>query len=231
MILADDLDRALESCEKEVIATHLAEAGTAASLRDWLTQALGSAEYAEQLFLLCERLEIGRDTIIAEQGDPAHSMHFILESRIGIIVKMDDGRMIRVRSLGPHTTIGEMGLITRQKRSATIKAEVPSVLYELSADAYERTQASERRAGPSPAHVYRARHGRAAELRQQGDRRAAPLKPVAAGNRAFRLRRIAATPTRDAPATGRNFNEIHRLTRHFRIGLIPICEAALPARV
>jgi sulfate permease, SulP family len=138
VILADDLDRALESCEREVIAMHLAEGGTAESLRDWLTQALGSAEHAEQLFQLCERLEVGKDKIIAEQGDPARSMHFILEGRIGIIVKMDDGRLIRVRSLGPHTTIGEMGLITRQKRSATIKAEVPSVLYELSADAYER---------------------------------------------------------------------------------------------
>jgi SulP family sulfate permease len=135
-LIADDV--ILADGEKEVIATHLAESGTAASLRDWLTQALGSAEYAEQLFQLCERLEVGKDTIIAEQGDPAHSMHFILEGRIGIIVKMDDGRMIRVRSLGPHTTIGEMGLITRQKRSATIKAEVPSVLYELNADAYER---------------------------------------------------------------------------------------------
>ena len=82
--------------------------------------------------------EVSKDTIIAEQGDPARSMHFILEGRIGIIVKMDDGRLIRVRSLGPHTTIGEMGLITRQKRSATIRSEVPSVLYELNADAYER---------------------------------------------------------------------------------------------
>ena len=87
---------------------------------------------------LCERLEVGKDEIIAAQGEPARSMHFILEGRVGIIVKMDDGRMVRVRSLGPHTTIGEMGLITRQTRSATIKAEVPSVLYELSADAYER---------------------------------------------------------------------------------------------
>jgi sulfate permease, SulP family len=55
-----------------------------------------------------------------------------------IIVKMDDARSIRVRSLGPHTTIGEMGLITSQLRSATIQAEIPSVLYALSADAYER---------------------------------------------------------------------------------------------
>ena len=65
-------------------------------------------------------------------------MHFILEGRVGIIVETEDGRLIRVRSLGPHTTIGEMGLITRSSRSATIQAEVPSVLYELSADAYER---------------------------------------------------------------------------------------------
>ena len=43
-----------------------------------------------------------------------------------------------MRSLGQHTIIGEMGLITQKARSATIKAEVASVLYELSADAYER---------------------------------------------------------------------------------------------
>ena len=65
-------------------------------------------------------------------------MHFILEGRINILVKMDDGRLIRERSLGPHTTTGEMGLISKQLRSATIQAEVPSVLYVLSAEAYER---------------------------------------------------------------------------------------------
>ena len=41
-----------------------------------------------------------------------------------------------VRSLGPHTTTGEMGLITGRPRSATIRAEVPSTLYELSLEAY-----------------------------------------------------------------------------------------------
>jgi len=60
------------------------------------------------------------------------------EGRVGIIVKFDDGRSVRVRSLGPHTTIGEMGLITRQVRSATIQAELDSVLYALSFEAYER---------------------------------------------------------------------------------------------
>lgn len=65
-------------------------------------------------------------------------MHFILEGRVGIIVKLEDGRSIRLRSLGPHTTTGEMGLITQQVRSATIQAEMRSVVYSLSTDAYER---------------------------------------------------------------------------------------------
>jgi SulP family sulfate permease len=135
--VSSDLDRALETCEEEVIAAHSVGGGGGGTLRDWLTEALGNTEFAEQLSLLCKRLEVDKDQIIAAQGEPAGSMHFILEGRVGIIVTMDDGRMIRVRSLGPHTTIGEMGLITRQVRSATIQAEVPSVLYELSADAYE----------------------------------------------------------------------------------------------
>ena len=138
VILADDLDRALESCEKAVIAAHLAEGSGGSTLRDWLNRALGSPKLGEELAALCQRLEVGKGEIIAEQGTPARSMHFILEGRINILVKMDDGRLIRVRSLGPHTTTGEMGLISKQLRSATIQAEVPSVLYVLSAEAYER---------------------------------------------------------------------------------------------
>jgi ABC-2 type transport system ATP-binding protein len=64
--------------------------------------------------------------------------------RVGIIVAFDDGRSVRVRSLGPHTTIGEMGLITRQLRSATIQAEIDSVLYALSVEAYERLKSENR---------------------------------------------------------------------------------------
>lgn len=142
--LAPDLDRALESCEEETIAAHLAESGRAESLNEWLSQALGSAELAEQLAKHLKRLEVGKDEIVAKQGSPANSMHFILDGRVGIIVTMDDGRKIRVRSLGQHTTIGEMGLITKQQRSATIQAEVPSLLYALSTDAYERIKTENR---------------------------------------------------------------------------------------
>ncbi|MGC1712845.1 MAG: hypothetical protein WA717_14815 [Methyloceanibacter sp.] len=70
MILADDLDRALESCERAVIEAHLAEAGTARTLRYWLSQALGNEAYGEELAAACERLDVGKDEIIAAQGEP-----------------------------------------------------------------------------------------------------------------------------------------------------------------
>jgi SulP family sulfate permease len=66
-----------------------------------------------------------------QAGDPADSMHFILDGRVGIMVPADDDRTTRVRSLGRYTTIGEMGLVSNTPRSATIQAEVASVLYVL----------------------------------------------------------------------------------------------------
>jgi SulP family sulfate permease len=136
--VASDLDRALESCEQQVIESHRAEVDDRPSLQSWLAEALNSAEHADRLAAYCQRLEFEDGDIIARQGEPAASMHFILQGRVGIIVELDDGRTMRVRSLGEHTTIGEMGLITRRPRSATIRAEAPSVLYELTAEAYEK---------------------------------------------------------------------------------------------
>jgi SulP family sulfate permease len=136
VIVAADIDRALESCEDAIIAAHRGESGELDSLRGWLGKALGGVEHADALAALCHRFEVGPGEIVARQGEPSNSMHFILDGRIGIVVDMGDGHAVRVRSLGRHTTIGEMGLISGRPRSATIQAEAPSVLYELSLERF-----------------------------------------------------------------------------------------------
>jgi SulP family sulfate permease len=138
VVVASDLDRALESCEQAIIEAHRAEVSDSRSLRAWLSEALGDAGLADRLAEYCRRLEVQPGDVIARQGDPATSMHLILEGRVGIIVDLPEGRTARVRSLGGHTTVGEMGLITQSPRSATIQAEAASVLYVLDADAFER---------------------------------------------------------------------------------------------
>lgn len=137
MIIGRDLDHALEFCENGIIEAHQTEGDRAPSLQEWLADALASKEYADVLAEQCKRVEVRPGEIIARQGERADSMHFILQGRIGIFVNLDDGRSIRVRSLGPYTSIGEMGLITSHPRSATVQAEVASVLYVLGLEAFE----------------------------------------------------------------------------------------------
>jgi SulP family sulfate permease len=137
ILRAPDLDHALEACENRLVAVHRGEDGGTRTLHEWLEVALGSDALARQLATHCVRHDFAAGERIARQGEAADCMHFILEGRVGIMVEMAEGRAVRVRSLGPHTTIGEMGLITRQPRSASIQAEVDSVLYSLSVEAYE----------------------------------------------------------------------------------------------
>jgi len=136
--IASDLDRALETCEQSIIEAHRAEVTESRSLRAWMSEEFGDTQLADCLAERCRRLEVQTGDVIAQQGELASSMHFILEGRVGIIVDLPDGRTMRVRSLGRHTTVGEMGLITHSPRSATIQAETASVLYELDSDAFDR---------------------------------------------------------------------------------------------
>ncbi|WP_256807628.1 SulP family inorganic anion transporter [Bradyrhizobium sp. Bra64] len=132
-----ELDRALEWCENELISQHRELAQEEASLRDWFARILGSEDDADELIRRCHRIEVEAGEVIVEAGAPADSMHFILEGRVGIMIPADDDRTTRVRSLGRYTTIGEMGLVSNTPRSATIQAEVDSVLYVLNTHQFD----------------------------------------------------------------------------------------------
>ena len=165
-----ELDHALEWCENEIIAQHQDREGEEASLRDWFTEILGTEHDAQELIQRCQRLEVDAGEIIVSAGDAADSMHFILDGRVGIMIPAGEGRTTRVRSLGRYTTIGEMGLVSQAPRSATIQAEVASVLYVLSTHQFEAIKTREPGARPEAADLFRLCHGRAADLRQPHDR-------------------------------------------------------------
>jgi sulfate permease, SulP family len=135
--IVPELDRALEWCENEIIVQHQGLEQEEASLRDWFTQILGTEDDAAELIGRCQRIEIDAGEIIVNAGDAADSMHFILDGRVGIMIPAGEDRIARVRSLGRYTTIGEMGLVSQALRSATIQAEVASILYVLDRHQFE----------------------------------------------------------------------------------------------
>lgn len=131
VIIIPELDHALEWCENEIISQHQGLAREETSLRDWFARILDSEDDADRLIHRCQRIEVEAGEVIVQAGDPADSMLFILEGRVGVMVPAEDDRSTRVRSLGRYTTIGEMGLVSHAPRSATIQAEIDSVLYVL----------------------------------------------------------------------------------------------------
>src|SRR5580700_6254984 len=135
--IVPELDHALEWCENEIIEQYQGREQEEASLRDWFIRILGTEEDAAELIHRCQRLEVDAGEVIVSAGDAADSMHFILDGRVGIMIAAGEGGTTRVRSLGRYTTIGEMGLVSHAPRSATIQAEISSILYVLSADQFE----------------------------------------------------------------------------------------------
>jgi SulP family sulfate permease len=131
VLIAPELDHALEWCENAIIARHQDRTLEEANLRDWFSQILGNGEDAGELMQRCERLEVTAGHTIVRAGDAADAMHFILDGRVGVMIPAEHGGTTRVRSLGRYTTIGEMGLVAQMPRSATIQAETDSVLYAL----------------------------------------------------------------------------------------------------
>jgi CRP-like cAMP-binding protein len=89
---------------------------------------------------------------------------------------MGDGHAVRVRSLGRHTIIGEMGLISGRPRSATIQTGTASVLYELSAGRFDELKREQPALGQALLSLCNRGDGRMAEFRQPRDRRVAAVR-------------------------------------------------------
>ncbi|QQO33658.1 cyclic nucleotide-binding domain-containing protein [Bradyrhizobium diazoefficiens] len=77
------------------------------------------------------RFDVGA-TIVAE-GAPGRSMFIVKSGRLAVSKRADSGSVIPISVLQPGDFFGEMTLIEMQNRSATVVAESPTVLYELTA--------------------------------------------------------------------------------------------------
>jgi CRP/FNR family cyclic AMP-dependent transcriptional regulator len=81
--------------------------------------------------LVERRFDVGA-TVVAE-GEPGRSMYIVHSGKLVVSKLGESGRAIRMTGLGPGDFFGEMTLIEVQNRSATVVAESPTVLYELTA--------------------------------------------------------------------------------------------------
>jgi len=117
----------LTSCrELAVMATPLAAGGVMGVLP-------GQLDVMRDL-LVEDHAEPGRD--IVRQGDAPDGVYFLLAGSASVILVNDDQR-VRLATCSPVTAVGEMALLERQPRSATVRADETVHYLVLSMDAFE----------------------------------------------------------------------------------------------
>ncbi len=75
------------------------------------------------------RAEVGQE--LCKQGDSGRAMYLVRHGEVMVCRDNEEGRRTKMIRLGPGEFFGEMTLIDIQKRSATVVAEAPSLLFSL----------------------------------------------------------------------------------------------------
>ena len=57
-----------------------------------------------------ERSNVDKNHYLVLQGDPSKELFFIESGKVKVIVELDNGRTMRVRTMGAGTVVGEIGL-------------------------------------------------------------------------------------------------------------------------
>jgi CRP-like cAMP-binding protein len=104
-----------------------------ADLRDTtLCNDLTEDQFANLPSLMQEQ-RVEQGTFVIEEGDPATELYFIKDGEVEVLKSHDDtGEYHPITTIGAGSTIGEVALLDRNPRSASIRTTTDSVLLKLS---------------------------------------------------------------------------------------------------
>ena len=131
-----DMDRALEQCENHSLQDHeeLANEGSE-PFEEYLVSQEVEPVLAKIIYQRFELIEFDAQENLVRQGDPGDSLFYLAEGRIQIVLELPNGRSLRLLSVRPGALVGEMGIYSHEKRSATMLCETNCRIYKLSDEA------------------------------------------------------------------------------------------------
>ena len=133
-----DLDQGLEWCEDQIgISEFAPEVTIHTSVEDLLVRSGMSVTAAKKLAKVLEPIEVDTGEALIKQGDPAEDLYFILRGKVSIWGELGDTEPSRLRTLGPGTTVGKIGLYLDSTRTANVLADEPTIAMKLSGNALE----------------------------------------------------------------------------------------------
>jgi SulP family sulfate permease len=143
MRLFPDLDHGLEWCEQSLLASCQQNYGAHRDLSAQLEDIWPKDVPCARLMPYLEPQHVARDTHLIRQSDPSESLYFIGSGRVTARLELANGRWVRLRSMGPGTVVGEVGMFLGGQRMASVVTEADCDVYRLSAEALDRMRSED----------------------------------------------------------------------------------------
>lgn len=109
------------------------------TLATCLTQIFGRVEdaFVDAAMPLLDWKELTGGATLMEEGDAADGVYFVISGRLRAYVKKE-GELSEIGEIGRGETVGEMGVLTGEPRSATVKAVRDTVVAHASREAFDQ---------------------------------------------------------------------------------------------
>lgn len=140
----EDLDHALEYCEKIILSANLLHADEeicpiAEQLRRAFPDGRQAAAFEEHL----THVSLSRGDYLVRQGDASDDLFFIERGRVAVILEKADTAAVRINSMGPGTVVGETAFFLGLPRSASVIAETETAAYRLTRQSLDAVAAGD----------------------------------------------------------------------------------------
>jgi glutaminase len=135
----DSRDEALEACEEELLKRHGSKRPEPPGV-PLKQQELCRGFTPGELQDLAQRLtalDLSADAEVLAAGSAADAMYFLVQGEVGIFLKPDGAAEQLISRLGPGMSFGEVALVDRAPRSATVRALSDIQILRLSFEAFD----------------------------------------------------------------------------------------------
>ncbi len=156
-LIFPDLDHGVEWCEDQILRAEALSAEQPSENADSLNffksffnLSITNSETdekenstAHRIFYYLEKLDIAEGEHLIRQGAPSQNLYFIQAGQVTVRLEEENGKNIRLRTMGRGTVVGELGVYLGRPASASVVTNENCTILRLSLDNLKKMEATE----------------------------------------------------------------------------------------
>jgi SulP family sulfate permease len=134
-----DADHGIEWCEDQIIAANLPDRRIEKDISEQL-KAILTDDNVEKLIPYLQRREYCPGEYLIREGDAADFIYFIQSGQVTAQLEAPGKNPVRLETINSGRTVGEIAFFLGTRRTASVVANLDSVVYSLSVEDLERME-------------------------------------------------------------------------------------------